>query len=112
MVCRLKLFSIRNCPVVLRLVIHTGSVADPAGKAGMAVLTSDMLDEGRPHGMRCRFRGLGEHRAGFGASAAGMLLPGIEVLTRHLDAALSMFADVLLNPAFPENEFDRIKKTI
>lgn len=34
----------------------------------------------------------------------------LSCLTKHLDKALGIMQDVVLNPSFPESEFDRIKK--
>jgi zinc protease len=36
----------------------------------------------------------------------------LNALKTNLDASLDLFADVILNPSFPQNEFDRLKKNL
>ncbi len=34
----------------------------------------------------------------------------LSCLTKHMDKSLTLMQDIVMNPAFPESEFDRIKK--
>jgi zinc protease len=36
----------------------------------------------------------------------------LNALKTNLDASLDLFADIILNPSFPQNEFDRLKKNL
>ena len=44
--------------------------------------------------------------AGWDSTTANML-----TLKRHLDRALDIYADVLLNPSFPDKELARLRDT-
>jgi len=99
-------------PVVdASLVIRTGAEADPKGKAGLATLTANLLDEGA--GTRDAL-GLAE-QIGFLAISLGT---GADIdqsrISMHstkatLDSAMGLMADVLLRPTFAEKDFLRLK---
>ncbi|WP_373063530.1 M16 family metallopeptidase [Gemmatimonas sp.] len=99
-------------PVVdASLVIRTGADADPKGKAGLATLTANLLDEGA--GTRDAL-GLAE-QIGFLAIS---LSTGADIdqsrismhsTTATLDSAMGLMADVLLRPTFAEKDFLRLK---
>ncbi|MDQ3071216.1 MAG: insulinase family protein, partial [Acidobacteriota bacterium] len=94
------------------LVIRSGASADPAGKFGLASLTSGMLDEGA--GTRDALTladaidflgasiGTG---AGFDASSVSLYTP-----VSRLGDALAIMADVAVRPAFAGKELDRVRK--
>ncbi|HJQ34954.1 MAG TPA: pitrilysin family protein, partial [Pyrinomonadaceae bacterium] len=99
-------------PIVnFNLVVKMGAAGDPAGQAGLASLTADMLDEGTKTRSSLEisdqladigsFMGVS---AGWDSSTANML-----TLKRHLDRALDIYSDVLLNPAFPDKELARLR---
>lgn len=98
--------------VQVNLLILTGSADDPAGKFGIASLTSAMLDEGA--GQRTalqiaddvEFLGadLGTSSS-FDASAVRLNVPAA-----RLAAALPIMADVALRPTFPQAELDRLRQ--
>ncbi|HEX8284067.1 MAG TPA: insulinase family protein [Pyrinomonadaceae bacterium] len=100
-------------PVVsLNLVMKTGAAGDPAGKAGLASLTADLLDEGTAtrsaleiSDQLARIGSTLQVSAGWDSTTAGM-----RTLTRHLDGALAIYADVIANPAFPDGELQRIRQ--
>lgn len=99
-------------PVVsMDLVIKTGAAADPNGKAGLATLTADMLDEGTKKrsalDISNEVSAIGAN-LGVGArwdSSSATLT----TLTRHLGRALDLYADVVLNPAFSDEELERLR---
>ena len=101
-------------PVVnLNLVVKTGGASDPDAKGGLAQVTADMLDEGTPSQSSAA---IADQLAGIGASlslTAGWdsTTASIRALTSHLDAALDLYADVITNPAFPEQELARLRDT-
>ena len=104
----------REMPVVtMNLVVKTGADADGRERAGLASLTADMLDEGtrtrNALELSEQLAAIGARintGAGWDSSAANLL-----TVTRHMDRALELFADVILNPAFPENELTRVRNT-
>jgi len=99
-------------PVVdVSLVIRTGAEADPNGKAGLATLTANLLDEGA-----------GTRNALDLAEQIGFLAIGLRTgaafeqstISMHstkatLDSAMGLMADVVLRPTFAEKEFLRLK---
>jgi zinc protease len=99
-------------PVVsMNLVMKMGAAGDPAGKAGLASLTADMLDEGTTTRDALQ---ISEQLARIGSSvqiAAGLdsSTATLRTLTRHLDRALEIYSDVLTNPAFPDKDLQRLR---
>jgi zinc protease len=103
---------VHKLPIVsIALVTDAGAAADPMDAYGVAQLTARLLLEGtlerNGDAVSEQFERLG---AAVGASAdwdAAML--SMTVLAPHLDDAMALFAEVLLEPAFPERELSRLK---
>jgi len=94
------------------LLVGSGGTSDPAGKMGVANLTTAMLREGTTSRKSLE---IADQTSFLGVS----LFPNsswesntlsLHTPTAQLDSALALFADVALHPSFPANEFDRIKK--
>jgi predicted Zn-dependent peptidase len=103
---------VRKLPIVSAiLVADAGAASEPAGGNGVAHLTARMLLEGtRKRNGDVLSEQFERSGAAVGASAdwdAAML--SMTVLAPRLDEAMSLFAEVLLEPAFPERELARIK---
>ncbi len=100
-------------PVVnLRLVLDAGYAADQFARPGTANLAMAMLDEGTKTRDSLQ---ISEELALLGASVgAGSSLDtsfvSLTVLADKFAPSLEIFADVLLNPVFPEKELDRLRK--
>jgi zinc protease len=100
-------------PVVnMNLIVKTGSAADPRDRAGLANFTAVMIDEGtrtrssldisnQLAAIGARLRA----ESGFDSSGLNLL-----TLTKHLDQALDIYADVITNPTFPASEFELQRK--
>jgi predicted Zn-dependent peptidase len=103
----------RNVPLVqINVVVKTGSVLDPDDRPGLASMTAAMLDEGA--GGRSAVE-LSEAVDFLGASlrvSSGMHTTTISLHAplARLDAALELLADVVLRPAFSEEELDRQRR--
>jgi len=103
---------VRKLPIVSAvLVVDAGASTEPPGAYGIAELTARTLLEGtrRRNGdaVSERFERWG---AAVGASADwDSSTLSMTVLVPHLDDAMALFAEVLLDPAFPERELARIK---
>ncbi len=102
-------------PVVqLHLVLQTGAMADPAGKSGVANLTARLLTEGTKKRSSLQiadeldFLGTSVNTS----SSYDGSFATLQTLRDHLDKALDLFSDILLNPSFPQKEFDRVKKEL
>ncbi len=94
-------------PVVnLSLVLKTGGTADPLSRGGLASMTAALLDEGTQtrtaldisNQLAAIGASLGTG-ADWDVSAVNML-----TLTKHLERALDIYSDVIINPSFPDSE--------
>ncbi|MDH4272489.1 MAG: insulinase family protein, partial [Candidatus Aminicenantes bacterium] len=100
-------------PVVdFQLLVDAGYAADQFASPGTASLAMNMLDEGTKTRSALQ---ISEELAQLGAQlGAGSRLDVstvyLSVLKANLDPSLKIFADIILNPAFPENEFKRLQK--
>ena len=98
--------------VQFNLSINAGWTADPANKPGVSSLTSDLQDEGTKNRTALEIsQDLKEIGAnlGTGSSFDGSTV-SLNTLKKHLIKSLELFADVIVNPNFPEEELDRKKK--
>ncbi len=100
--------------VKVELDIKTGAAANPAGKAGLADLVADLLDEGTKTRSALQIAdeiaSLGATlSAGSGFDASSL---SVSAMTDNIDAALEVWADVLANPAFDETEFARVRDNL
>jgi zinc protease len=99
-----------DLPVVsLQLVMAGGSAADPADRTGQASACMALLSQGTQQLDKVH---LAERLADLAASLeswASVDRQGLQlaVLSRHLDAALGLFADSLLQPAMRDDELGR-----
>jgi zinc protease len=103
----------RDLPKVsVAVASRAGSVADPAGKAGVASLTTRLMRRGTSTknalGIDSSLGDLGTALA-WGISREGARL-SMDVLKRNLPPALAILSDVVRDPSFPAAEFDREKK--
>ena len=103
-----------DVPLVdITLLVDAGYAADQeAGKPGTASLAMNMLDEGTE---ALDALEISDREAMLGADIdAGSELDVSSVsllaLKENLGASLDLYADVILNPAFPQNELDRLKQ--
>lgn len=98
----------------MQLVVLSGGLSDPLGEPGTAQFTGAMLREGTT---TRNSRQLAEQIDELGASlTAGPIgLSSITStinasgLTDNFDQILALFADLILNPSFPADEFDKLK---
>ncbi|MBI3194394.1 MAG: insulinase family protein, partial [Ignavibacteriae bacterium] len=94
------------------LVVHAGSDHDPVAMPGLATMTADVLDEGTATrdalAIAEELETIGAS-LNVNASIDGSFLT-LSSLSKHFDKALNVFSDVLLNPVFPQKEFERLKK--
>jgi zinc protease len=89
-----------------------GYASDQFGELGTSSLAMTMLDEGTKSRSALE---ISDELARLGARfSAGSGIDsstiGISALKENLDASLDIFADLVLNPAFPENELERLRR--
>ncbi|MFN6963860.1 MAG: M16 family metallopeptidase [Pyrinomonadaceae bacterium] len=98
--------------VSLTLATRAGSVADPAGKNGTAGLTARLLRRGTKSRTALQIDELAGDLGTSISSGAQREYAGVssQVLKRNLGRTLELIADVVTNPTFAQEEFDREKK--
>jgi zinc protease len=102
-----------TAPVVnFTLMVDSGYSADPASATGTASFEQRMLEEGTPTRDSLK---IGEELAALSANftATGNLdysLVSLNTLKSTLDPSLDIYADLILHPAFPQKEFQRLQK--
>lgn len=98
--------------VTFDMILNAGYAADATGIPGTAKLAMNMLDEGTKSRSTLE---ISEELQLLGANlSAGSDLDTSSVflsaLKANLDESLEIFGDVVLNPAFPEKELERLRK--
>ena len=102
-----------DAPVVnLQLMVDSGYAADAPDMPGVASLALRMLEEGTATRKSLE---IGEQLESLGATfGAGANLDGafvsMNALKATLPQALGIYADLILHPAFPQNEFARLQQ--
>jgi predicted Zn-dependent peptidase len=97
--------------VVMRLMLDAGYKTDHLASPGTAALAMNLLDEGTKDLTSLE---INEQLQLLGASISTFSNQDnstvyMNTLKPSLDASIDLFADVVLNPAFPAKEFDRLK---
>ncbi|HHQ13920.1 MAG TPA: insulinase family protein, partial [Chromatiales bacterium] len=98
--------------VEIGLIVDAGFAADQFARPGTSTLTMAMLDEGTKSRSALQ---ISEQLARLGArldghSSLDSSLLSMSALSENLDASLEIFADVALNPVFPQQELDRQRR--
>lgn len=96
----------------LGVVCKAGSSYDPKGRAGTAGLVARMLTEGT---VRLDTEALAIEAERLGttmesSSSDEALSVQVEVLPRDSDAALALLAEVIMQPGFRNNDFERVRR--
>ena len=99
-------------PIVnMRLIVDAGFAADQFGLPGTASLAMNMLDEGTKNRTALE---ISDELANLGATLAtgsnlDVSVVSMSALTENLTGSLDLFADVILNPVFPQDDFTRLR---
>lgn len=99
-------------PIVsMNMVFNSGGTADPQDRAGLASFTASLLNTGTKTrsavDIANQLQSLGANvNAGSGWDSANVTM---QTLTKNLDKALEIYADVVTNPVFPEAEFKTLQ---
>ena len=102
-----------EAPVVnLQMMVDSGYAADSTALPGVASLTLRMLEEGTATRKSLE---IGEELERLGATFGASInldgaFVGMNALKATLPQALGLYADLVRNPAFPQNEFARLQK--
>jgi zinc protease len=94
------------------LIVDAGYAADLGLGAGTASMTTDMIGEGTPTRSSLAIsEELGQLGASFGkGSNLDVTYVSMSMLKKNLDASLTLYADLILNPTFPNDDFLRTQK--
>jgi zinc protease len=100
--------------VVMNIVLKTGAAVDPDGKTGLANLTASLLTRGtKKHSTQALAAELDFLGASLNVDADYETTTiSLTTLTKNLEPALELVAEVLLSPTFPPAELDRTRKEI
>ena len=105
----------RGLPLVaFGVLLRAGAIADTPELPGLGNLTASMLAEGTSSRSSSQ---IAEEMEFLGAHLGVItnreyVLVSTETLTAHWHAALELASDVLVNPTFPQNEFDRLQREL
>jgi zinc protease len=102
-----------TAPVVnFSLLVDSGYSADPADAPGTASLAQRMLEEGTAKRDSLKIsEELESLSANFNAGAnLDWATVSLNTLRSTMDKSLDIYADLILNPAFPQKEFARLQK--
>ncbi len=107
----LLLMEQHEVPIIsFNTIIKAGSVADPAGKEGVALLTASLLRKGTKTRSADQLSAELDFIGGQLGVGANFDFTGgeAEFVKKDLTKGLELFADILLNPVFPEDEVKKI----
>ncbi|HQZ82194.1 MAG TPA: pitrilysin family protein [Pyrinomonadaceae bacterium] len=102
-----------SVPVInMELLVNAGFASDQFAQPGTAALAMNMIDEGTKTRSAIE---ISKELASLGAklasgSTADTSSVRLSTLKTKLDGALGLYADVILDPAFPAADFERLKK--
>ncbi len=106
--------SMRSVPTVeMTLIVHAGFAADDkGGVAGLAKMTAQMLDEGTASLSAIEISDEATRLGAQLASSASLdtATVSMSALSENLAASLDLYADIVLRPAFPQDELERLKR--
>ncbi len=100
-------------PIVsMNMIFKSGGTVDPSGKSGVASFTSGLLNSGTKTrsaiDVSNQLADIGA-TLGLGSSWDSANV-SMQTLTKNLDKALDIYSDVLVNPTFPDKEFDNLRR--
>ncbi len=110
---KVSLVERKAVPVInMSLMMNAGYAPDQFGLPGLASIAGRMLTEGTKTKTSLQISDL---QADLGASINSnsdldQTYLNMTALASNFDASLGLFTDVLLNPSFPQKDFDRLKK--
>jgi zinc protease len=102
-----------TAPVVnFTLMVDSGYAADPSGAPGTASFEQRMLEEGTATRDSLK---IGEELESLSANFTATTnldwsLVSLNTLKSTMDKSLDIYADLILHPAFPQKEFERLQK--
>ncbi len=102
-------------PIVeIHALIKAGSAQDPPEKAGLANLVASLLDEGTTTRTSKQLAELIDFVGGSLEAKASedFTTASVRVLKKDVELGFTLLADILMHPAFPKQEFERVRAQI
>jgi zinc protease len=105
----------RTLPIIaVQVTVDAGARLDPSGKAGVANLTADLLNEGTTKRTATQISDAidfigGSLETGADTDSASIAL---SVLTKDFAPGLDLLSDILLHPAFRDDELARRREAV
>ncbi|NBD94953.1 MAG: insulinase family protein [Gammaproteobacteria bacterium] len=98
--------------VTVRAVLDLGQRDEPAGKAGLAALTAALMGEATQRRSAAEFSEALERIGASVQVSTGTYQTAVTLSTldRHLDEAVDLMLERMLEPAFNEDDFARVKQ--
>ncbi|HEV8487848.1 MAG TPA: pitrilysin family protein, partial [Blastocatellia bacterium] len=98
--------------ISFNLLVKAGSVADPAGKEGVASVTAELLRKGTKTRSADQLSAELDFIGGAMGASATFDYTGAnaEFVKKDISKGLDLFSDVLLNPQFPQDEVTKLLK--
>ncbi len=102
----------KELPIVsMNLVLKSGAANEPDNRTGVASLTTSLMDDGTKTrsavDIANQLQSIGANlNAGGGWDSTNV---SMQTLTKNLDPALAIFADVVTNPIFPATELESLR---
>jgi predicted Zn-dependent peptidase len=111
----LRVWTVRHTSIpvaTVMLLVRRGAADDPPGREGLAALTVDMLDEGTGGLSAIEIH---EALARVGAQLDSDIGPDaalltVTVLSRFVQPAVSLLAEIVVRPALREEDFARVRQ--
>ncbi len=100
--------------VTMNMVFKTGTTADPQGLSGLGDTTSSLLDDGTKTRSAVEIANEIQSIGAQISASSGNDASGVRMLTltKNLDKALDIYADVIQNAEFPETEVETYRKRV
>ncbi|HEX9961905.1 MAG TPA: pitrilysin family protein [Pyrinomonadaceae bacterium] len=97
--------------VTVQLLVKSGAQTEESAKAGLANMTAALLTKGTKTRTATQIAEEMEFLGGSIAAGAGWTSSAVTIgaMSSKIDAAMAIMADVVLNPAFKQEEIDLLK---
>ena len=98
--------------ITVVMAVRAGSIAEPSDKAGLAYLTAALLNEGTAKRTSREVSEAIEFVGGSLSASAGQdyATISLSVLKKDVDLGFDLLSDIVMNPAFNEDEIRRKKR--
>ncbi len=99
-------------PIVsMNLVLKSGGTLDPSEKSGVSAMTSSLLDDGTKTRSADEIANQLQSIGASVGTSSGWDSANVSMssLTKNVDQALDLFADITLNPTFPDAELEKYR---